>query len=437
VIARDSAYQLASRQTPARIVARELGVQAVLGGTLTEQDGSLTLDVELLGAADGNRVWGERFSRATFDVQFLQAELASAIASRLRLQVAPGERAVRRERVNPEAYQLYLRGRYLWNKRTAPDLSKSVEYFTQATERDPSFALAYTGLADAHALLSEYHTVLPKETYGVVKAAVGRALALDDELAEAHASLAYVRQYYEWDFSGAEAAFQRALELEPRYATAHQWYAELLSAMGRHDEALIEIRRATDLDPFSLIANSVHAYLLYFARHYNRSIAVADRVLELDRNFPEVYIYLKRSYEQLGRYDQSIAARQTRRRLLGLESGMTSMLRAAAAATDRRRYWQHRLAQELLEGREEGLPPFDMAEILAQTGDTAQALDWLEQACRDNDFMMVSVRVAPLLDPLRAQPRFQALLAPQCRVPELEQGAAQRWVMSRLHAEAE
>lgn len=260
--------------------------------------------------------------------------------------------------------------------------------------------------------------MLPRETYGVVKTAVSRALALDDELAEAHASLGYVRQFYEWDWPGAEAAFHRALELEPRYATAHQWYAELLSAMGRHDEALAEIQRAIELDPFSLIANSVHAYLLYFARQYDRSVAVSERVLELDRNFPEVYEYLKRSYAQLGRYDQSIAARQARRRLLGLPADLTPALRAAAAATDNRSYWQQRLAQELLEGKTEGLPPFDMAEILAQAGDTRQALDWLAQACRDHDFMMVSAQVMPTLDPLRPHPQFQALLTRQCRVPE-------------------
>ncbi len=418
VIARDSAYQLASRQAPARLAAHDLGVQAVLEGTLTVRGGVLTLDVELLNAADGARLWGERFSRATTDVQFLQAELASAIANRLQLQVSSRERAraVRRESVNPDAYQLYLRGRYFWNKRTPQDLAKSVDYFSQATAKDPSFALAYTGLADSHALLSEYHAVPPRETYGLVKAAIGRALALDDELPEAHTSLAYMRQFYEWDWSGAETEFLRALELEPRYATAHQWYAEFLSAMGRHDEAIVEAQRATDLDPLSLIANSVHAYLLYLARRYDRSIAVSERVLDLDRNFPEVYIYLKRSYEELGRYDRSIVARQTRRRLLGLNADLTPALQAAASATDSRTYWTHRLEQELLEGREEGLPPFDMAEILAQAGETGRALDWLERACRDNDFMMVSAPVIPTLDPLRSHPRFQALMARGCRV---------------------
>jgi len=422
VIARDSAYRFASREVEPRAAGRDLGVQAVLTGSLTERGGALSLAVDLIDVADGRRVWGERFTRSMTDVQFLQAELAAAISDRLQLRMSPAERtrAARHESVSPEAYQLYLRGRYFWNKRTPEDLRKSVAYFTEATARDPSFALAYAGLADSHVLLSEYHAAPPRDTYAAAKAAVTRALALDGQLAEAHASLAYIRQFYEWDWAGAEAEFTRALELEPRYATAHQWYAEFLSAMGRHDEAVAEIRRATDVDPLSLIANAVHANLLYLARRYEGAIEMCGRVIDLDRNFPEVYEYLKRSYDQIGRYELSIQARQTRRRLLGFDAELTPALRSAAAAADSRSYWRGRLDQELAEGAKEGLQPFEMAEILAQAGETARALDWLERACSDNDFMMLIARVAPNLDPLRSHPRFQALLSRSCRVSSME-----------------
>lgn len=418
VIGRESAHRVVSRQMDPRAAGRALGVHAVLTGTLAESAGSLTLDAQVTDVRDGSRLWAEQFVRPMSDLQFLQAELAAAVVDQLHLRVSPTEKtlAARRESVDPEAYTSYLKGRYFWNKRTPEDFRKSIQHFKEATDRDPSYALAYVGLADAYALLTEYHAAPARETYALANRAVTRALTLDDELAEAHASLAYIRTFYEWDWAGAETEFKRALELEPRYATAHQWYAELLSAMERHDEAIAEIRRATDLDPLSLIAHSVHANLLYFGRRYDASIEMCRRVIDMDRNFPEVYEYLKRSYDQTGQYRLSIDARQTRRRLLGLDAALTPALRAAAAASTSREYWQGRLEQELTEGKEEGLLPFEMAEILAQAGQTAHALDWLERACRDNDFMMLNVRVAPNLDPLRSHPRFKAVLGRSCRV---------------------
>jgi predicted Zn-dependent protease len=186
--------------------------------------------------------------------------------------------------------------------------------------------------------------------------------------------------------------------------------------MGRHDEALAEIRRAEDVDPLSLIVNSVHANILYLARRYDEAVQMCLRVIEMNPYFPEVYEYLKRAYAQRGQYAESIDARQTRRRILGLDAKETPALRAAASATSSRQYWQQRLAQELSESTTEGLRPFDMAEILAMTGDSARALDWLEKACAVDDFMIMIVRVAPNLDSLRSEPRFTALLERSCRV---------------------
>jgi tetratricopeptide (TPR) repeat protein len=271
-------------------------------------------------------------------------------------------------------------------------------------------------MADTYGLLTEYHARPARETYTPAKMAITRALALDDELAEAHTSLAYLKQFYEWDSTGAEAAYRRALELNPDYATAHQWYAEYLSSMGRHDEALVEIQRAEAVDPLSLIVNSVHANLLYLARRYDQALPMCLRAIDMNPYFPEAYEYLKRTYAQKGLYAQSIDARQARRRLLGLDTADSPALRGAAAATSSRVYWQHRLTQELSESRTEGTRPFEMAEILAMAGDAARALDWLEQSCAADDFMTTTIRVDPYLDPLRSEPRFQALLARSCRV---------------------
>jgi tetratricopeptide (TPR) repeat protein len=225
-----------------------------------------------------------------------------------------------------------------------------------------------------------------------------------------------VRQFYEWDWRGAEEEYKRAIALNSNYATGYQWYAEYLSAMGRHDEALTEIRKAQAVDPLSLIVNAVEANLLYMAGRYDQAIDKSQQVIDMDPNFPEVYEYLKRAYDQKGLYREAIAARQARRRILGRNVTDTPALRAAAEATSARAYWRQRLAQEIEESRVEGVLAYEFAEILAKAGDTAGALDWLERACRDHDFMMMYIRVAPNLAPLHSQPRYANLLQRGCRM---------------------
>ena len=418
VIARDSVYRYKGQAVDPQQVGRRLGVQAVLTGALELRGDAFSLDAQLIGVPDGRRLWREHYDRPLSDLPLLQAELAQEIAKGLRLRISPEERTrfSQNDTHSPEAYSLYLKGRYFWNRRTTTDLRKSIGYFRQAVERDPLFALAYAGLADAHGLLTEYHASPAHETYLEAKDAAERALSIDPDLAEAHASLAYVKQFYEWDWAGAEAEFKRAIELNPNYATGHQWYAEYLSAMGRHAEALAEIRRALDIDPISLIINSVEANLLYMARRYDEAIQKSYSVIDMDPNFPEAYEYLKRSYDQTRDYGQAIAARQKRRALLGLDTRMTGALRAAASTTSSRVYWRSRLEQELEEGNTEGLQAFEMAELHAQSGDTDGSLDWLEKACADDDFMIMYIKVAPNLDSLRSEPRFKALIAGSCRV---------------------
>ena len=270
------------------------------------------------------------------------------IADGLRLQLSPAERGrfARTGRVNAEVYHLYLKGRYFLNKRTVEDLRRGIDSLTQAVAKEPRFAAAHAALADSYGLLTEYHGATAAETYGAARAAAGRALELVEDLAEAHTSAAYVKHYYEWDWAGAETEYRRALALNPGHATAHQWYAELLSAMGRHDEALAEIRRAADNDPLSLIVNSVEAYLLYMARRYDESIEQCRKVIDLDPNFPEVYIYLKRALDEKGSFDEAVEARQSRRRLLALDAERSEALRVAASTTDRVVYWRKRLERD-------------------------------------------------------------------------------------------
>jgi len=419
VIARDSAFRYKGAGGDPERIWRELGVTSILTGRVVQRGSNLSVSAELVDTRDRRVIWGERYDRPATDLQALQADLAQQIATSLRFQLPDDGRAAasRADSRDPRAYDAYLKGRYFWNKRTPDALSTSVEYFSQAVARDPQFARAYAGLADSYGLLTEYHVLPATDTYAQARAAVSRALKIDPDLPEAQISLAYLRQFYEWDFRGAEREYRRVLESNPQYSTGHQWYAEHLSAMGRHEEALAEIRRALSVDPLSLIVNSVEANILYMAGGYDRARAKALEVIALDPNFPEAYEYLKRACDQLGLYREAIEARQDRRRLLGLDHRETPALAAAAAATDPRTYWQNRLTQEIEESQTEGFQPFEFAEIHAQTGNTEQALELLERACSEHDFMMVYARVAPNLAPLRTDPRFDGIVKRGCAVP--------------------
>ncbi|MGH8241852.1 MAG: protein kinase domain-containing protein [Steroidobacteraceae bacterium] len=418
VIARDSVDRYRGKSIDPQQVGKELRVSAVLTGRITRSGDLLSISAELVDAQDQSLLWGERYEQPVSEIQSLQRELAQSIARGLRLRLAGDQRQALDEDNpdDPEAYELYLKGRYFWNKRTPGGLHRSINFFRRAVQKDPQFARAYAGLADSYGLLTEYQVLPAQETYPEAKAAALRAVELDPELAEARASLAYVKHFYEWDSKGAEAEFKRALEINPRYATAHQWYAEFLAAMGRHQEALAEIQRAREIDPLSLIVNSVEAHVLYMAGNYDRAIEASLRVIDLDPNFAEAYGYLGRAYEQAGAYRQAVAARQTRRRFLGLPADDTHALAAAASATNPGDYWRNRLEQQLEESRTEKLLPFEYAMLLAQTGDNSNAVKWLEKACNDHEFLMVYARVIPTLDPLRSDPRFQSILRRRCGI---------------------
>ncbi|HEX5789011.1 MAG TPA: protein kinase [Woeseiaceae bacterium] len=423
VIARDSAFRYRdATEDPARI-GRDLGVRYVLTGRIAERDGDITVTAELLDADEARQLWGERYTRASADLQDLQGELARQIAASLPLARAGDPQAPVNAALayatytaNAQAYEAYLRGRFFWNKRTPAAFNAGVAHFRQAIDRDPAFALAYLGLADTYSLLTEYHQLAAAETYPLVKDAITAALEREPTLAEAHVSLAYLRQFYEWDFAAAESEYRNALALNPGYVTGRQWYAEYLAAMGRHDEALTEIRVALAHDPLSLIVNVVEAKILYMGGHYDEALATLMEVVALDPQFPEAWEHIKRTHDRRSDYRAAIEARQTRRRILGLDAGLTPALEAAMAATDAEAYWRARLDQEFAESRTEGFLPFEFAELYAQAGETAAALEWLTKACRANDFMMVYANVMPNLAPLREEPGFRQLVGKGCAV---------------------
>ena len=391
---------------------RELRVEAVLEGGVQRVGGRIRVTVQLVSVRDGAPLWAEKFDEQFTDIFAVQDRISEQVARALTLTLSSAENELLTKRYteNSEAYQLYLKGRYFWNKRTMEGLKKGISYFNEAVEKDPSYALAYVGLADSYSLLSDYGWLPPNEAYPQAKEAAEKALKLDEHLAEAHTTLASIKVGYDWDWSGAEREYRRAIELNPNYETAHQWYAEYLSGMGRHEEAIAEIRRAKEVNPASLIINAVEVSVLCIAREYDQGISQGQKALELDPHFAEVYGYLRRCYEQKGMYKEAIAARQMRRKLAGLDAKETPALREAAAATSATVYWQKRLEQEIEELKQELDTAFDLAEIYAQLGEKDQAFAWLERAYKERSFMMLYLKSAPNLDPLRSDRRFADLL---------------------------
>jgi TolB-like protein/DNA-binding winged helix-turn-helix (wHTH) protein/Tfp pilus assembly protein PilF len=391
---------------------RELGVEAVIEGSVQRVAERIRVTVQLVSARDGAPLWAEKFDEQFTNIFAVQDRISEQVARSLTLTLSGTEKQLLSKRYteNSEAHQLYLKGRYFWNKRTVEGLKKGIGYFNEAVEKDPSYALAYVGLADSYSLLSDYGGLPPKEAYPQAKRAAMRAVELDERLAEAHATLAYIKTGYDWDWPGAEVGFRRAIELNPNYETAHQWYAEYLSGMGRHEEAIAEISRAREINPLSLIINAVEVSVLCIAREYDQGISQGQKALEMDPHFAEVYGYLGRCYDQKGMYKEAIAARQMRRKLAGLDAEETAALREAAAAASAGVYWQKRLEPEVEESKRELSSAFEVAEIFAQLGEKDQAFKWLERAYEERSFMMLYLKVAPNLDPLRTDPRYADLL---------------------------
>ncbi len=302
--------------------------------------------------------------------------------------------------------RLYREGREFWNQRTVAGFRQALTCFEQAAARDRQYAPAWAGIADSWSLLAEYDFAPPAEAYPQAKAAALRALALDANLAEAHATLGTIKSHYEWDWSGAEDSFRQALVANPNYATAHQWYAEHLAGRGRFTEALAEIHRAQELDPNSLIIAAVEGWVLIFARDYDGVIAQAQRVIARNPDFAEVYSYLGLAYEQKGMYREAMDAHERRSTMMGDNTAAASALRTAPVR-DAQDFWRKRLKLE--EVKLDG-SPYDAAEALTQLNEPERAIALLEQSCDQRYARIAHLNVNPNFDTLRNHPRFQALL---------------------------
>jgi TolB-like protein/Tfp pilus assembly protein PilF len=412
VMARSTVFRYKGRNIDPQKVGRDLNVRAVLTGRVSQRGETLTISMELMDVRDGSELWGEQYNRKLADILAVQEDIAREITDKLRLRLEGEEekRLTKHFTENTEAYQLYLKGRYYWNKRTPDGIQKAIEYFQEAIEKDPSYALAYAGLADCYHVPA--NPLPPRERMPLAKAAAMRALQLDDTLVEAHAALARVLFQYDWDWSAAEKEFKRAIELNPRYAPAHQWYGSYLSATGRLREADAEEKRAQELEPLSLITNFEVALAFYFSRNYGQAIDQFQKTLELDPNFPPPHTYLPAAYEQKGMFEEAITGLQ---RAITVTKGADKILAMASLghvyAVSGRKTEARKILAELQRLSEHSyVPAHDVALVYAGLGERDKAFAWLDKAYEEHSFNLSNLKVEPRFDPLRSDPRFADLL---------------------------
>jgi len=412
VMARNTAFRYKGREVDAQQVGRELKVRAVLTGQLVQRGNRVMIRTELVDVKDGSRLWGEHYDRELTEIQALEKTLAHDIAEKLHLRLsgAQRKRLDRSAAANAEAYQSYLKGRYFWNKRTGESMRKSIKCFEQAIEFDPTYALAYAGIADAYLQLGGWSDMPFREAYPLAKAAAQRALAIDENLAEAHVSLAMAQKEYEWDWGAAGRSYERALELNPNYAVGHQWYGEYLGAVGRHTEAITAFQRAIELDPLSLSNHATlgrHGY--HFARQFDLAIAQLQKTLEMDDNFWIVHHWLGFTYAVIGRIPEALAEMEAARQLSdNLE--VPAVLGYTLGRAGRREEARQTLAELVQASRSRYFSPMLGALVCIGMGEHDEAFDWLERGYADRAQMLSELKVEAAFDPLRDDPRFADLL---------------------------
>lgn len=407
VIARSSVFRYKGKQTDPLKAGQELGVQVVLTGRLLQRGDNLTISTELLDVSENKQLWGEQYNEKMSDILSLQRTIASQISNHLRLKLSGTDQNLVNKHYtdSAEAYQLYLKGRFLWNKRTNESLAKSVEYFDQAIVKDPQYALAYAGLADSWFSRGWYRHVEPRDAYERARAAANRALEIDNRLAEAHAILAAVKTTYDWDWQGAEREFRLAIQLNPNYATAHHRYSLFLPTLGRFDEAIAEARKAQQLDPLSLPINENVGDILYLARRYDEAIAQLRKTLELDPNYGVAHSTLSKVYEAQKKYDDSL-----NERLAGSPPELLAELKQIYATEGINGVWKNRLKALLERSKTNYVSPADVALFYTRLNDRDNAFAWLEKAMAERSINFNYLVADPRFDNLRGDPRLAELL---------------------------
>jgi serine/threonine-protein kinase len=413
VISRTSVMRYKDNKKPLPETARELGVDAVVEGSVLRAGERVRITAQLIDAARDRLVWAESYEHDLVDVLTLQSRVARTIAEQIEVELTPQEHEhlARAGPIDPAVHEACLKGRHLWYKRTTDSVTQGLRYFEQAVGLDPSYAPAHAGIADSYIVDGgRYLGVAPNVAYSRARAAALRAVELDDNLAEAHTSLAAVMTDYDWDWEGADREYRRAIELNPNYATAHSWYAEHLSRMGRHEEAVAEVRKVPELDPASIFSSMIVAWILYFARRYDEAIERGRQTLELDPNYATAHRILGWAYEETGRYDEAIAAHLRAGELTDQGPNFTAQLGRAYALAGRDDEARKVLGELMKASERTYVSSLDIAIIHTALGEYDRAFDWLARAYEERADHLPYLKVNPRLDPLRQEPRFQDLL---------------------------
>ena len=412
VIARSSVFRYKGKDLDVQAIGRELNVRAVLVGQVKQAGDELTITTELMDVQGNRSIWGDTYRRKTADIQTVQKEIARNVSEKLHLKLTGTDhnRLAKTYTESGEAYEAYLKGRYHWNKRTDEGFKQATNFFQEAIVKDPTYALAYTGLADCYTLRSDYGFLAPKEGYALAKGAVTLALKYDESLAEAHTSLASIKAVTDWDWQGAENEYRRAIELNPKYATAHHWYAAQLLLQGRMDQALQEIKTAQQLDPLSLGINKDFAVILLYARDYNKALEQCRKTLEIEPHLGAMFTYIAQVYELQQRYPEATAALEKAHASDPEDVEITYALGQAYALMGRKDE-ALKISNELNQpGKNDVYLRKEAAYLYALLGEKERAVAILQRAAEDHYMPVAELKMDPRLDELRKDPRVIELL---------------------------
>lgn len=413
VVARTSAFAFKGKNQDVRQIGKELSVSSVLEGSVRKASNRVRITAQLINVADGYHIWSEKFDRDLADVFAIQDEISLAIVEKLKVKLLGDEKEkmLKRYTQNLEAYDQYLKGRYHWNRRTPDALKKAVAHFEQVIQRDPEYALAYAGLADSYSMLEQVHVIPAKEAFPKARELARKALEIDETLAEAHTSLAYALWSYDWDWGGLEREFRRAIELNPNYATAHQWFAMALIYLGRTSEAIQEIQEALTLDPLSLIINTAAGWVYMYSGQEEKAMKQAERILDMDPTFGFAYYIFASVNERRGNHDEAVeeylkgdtfSGRISQQEAAALQSAY-----ASAGWTGYLRKWLEILQHKAEEGQ---VQHYEIALLHARLNETEKTIESLEKAYKERDQGLVGLLTDKEFDKLRSNPKFIELI---------------------------
>ena len=412
VIARSSVFRYKDKNPDVQAIGRELNVRALLTGQIKQEGDELRISVQLIDVQENRQIWGDQYERKIADIQSVQNEIARNVSEKLRLKLTGADETQLSKTYTQsgEAYEAYLKGRYHWNKRTDEGFKQATTFFQDAIIKDPTYALAYTGLADCYTLRSDYGFLEPREGYTLAKGNVTLALKYDESLAEAHTSLASIKAVTEWDWQGAENEYRRAIQLNPKYATARHWYAVQLLVQGRLDQALQEIKKAQQLDPLSLGINKDFAVILLYARDYDKALEQCRKTLEIEPNFRVMSTYIAQIYELKQKYADAVAELEKAHAAAPDDGEITYALGQAYALMGRKDD-ARKISNDLHQpGKQNLYLPKEAAYLYSLLGDKEQAIAILQKAADDHYMPVAEVKMDPRLDDLRKDARVAELL---------------------------